>query len=168
MRYHDTVMRHAGISLVAVALVLAGAGCLPSGPVIPSVQRIPFPTPTVPVDTNAGPQPVLSPTEEELAYPSGVRGSVLLRTTCPPQQPEGCGDRPFEADLRIATKQGTFVKKFRSAKNGEFAVSLLPGTYVIGQPTGAPAFPNAQDQEFTVVEDRWTDVVVRFDPGGGR
>jgi len=155
-------MRHLKIMPLLAATVLLGFGCMPAGPVIPSVERIPFPT----VSTNVhAPDAVPEPATES---GSGVRGIVMIGPTCPVQKvPDdgSCADKPFETDLRISTKGGTPVKRFRSGADGRFTVALIPGTYVIGQPPGAPNVPSSQDQEFFVRADAWTDVTVKFDSG---
>ncbi|HTM68476.1 MAG TPA: hypothetical protein VL426_04195 [Candidatus Binatia bacterium] len=151
------------------ALLLLGAGCLPTGPAIPSVERIPFPSSGAPVNLSAGPTPKVEPSlVPETTSASGVRGVVLIGPNCAAKKaPDdgSCADKPYAADLRIATKNGTPVKKFSSGADGRFAVGLIPGTYVIGQPPTAPSMPSAQDQTFTVAEGAWTDVTLHFDTG---
>lgn len=161
-------MRHLKTTPFLAAILLLGAGCVPSGPAIPSVERIPFPTVSANVHApDAVPEPVVVPSVVPEGG-SGVRGIVLLGPTCPAQKvPDdgSCADKPYVTDLRISTKSGTPVKRFRSGADGRFTVALIPGNYVIGQPPGAPNLPSAQDQEFVVRLDTWTEITVKFDSG---
>jgi len=145
------------------AILIVGAGCMPSGSAIPSVERITF----SPTKTNMN-APTPPSTPEPLPEGgSGVRGKVMLGPTCPMQKTgDGdCADKPYQVELRISTKGGIPVKRFTSGADGSFAVALIPDTYVIGPPPGAPAIPGTQDQEFTVRADAWTEIAIMFDTG---
>lgn len=154
-------MRNARTLLFFAAFALLGAGCLPPGLGVSS-EAVNKPSPVVPSGKVTFP-----PAESDTNATSGVRGQVLIAAICPAERAgdPACGEKPYAADLRIATKSGTPVKKFSTEGDGTFKVGLIPGTYVIGQPPNAPPMPRSQDQEFVVTADAWADVIIRFDAG---
>jgi hypothetical protein len=95
----------------------------------------------------------------------GIEGTVLLGPQCPVQtQDDPCPDLPYQAWVAVHRAGGGFVTQIRSDQSGRFRVGLRPGGYVLRPEAGDP-FPWASEQEVTVVQDVFTDVVILFDTG---
>jgi hypothetical protein len=74
-----------------------------------------------------------------------IYGQVLLGPTCPveryPPDP-ACADKPFATKLALTTADGaTVVKEFSSDQNGNYRVSVQPGTYAIRSAAVANILP---------------------------
>jgi hypothetical protein len=95
----------------------------------------------------------------------GIDGTVLLGPQCPVMSLENpCPDLPYQAWITIRRTTGGVVTRVRSEEDGHFRVGLRPGQYVLDPESGDP-FPVATEQEATVVEGVYTEVVVSFDTG---
>jgi hypothetical protein len=95
----------------------------------------------------------------------GIDGMVLLGPQCPVMSLENpCPDLPYQAWITVRRTTGGVVTRVRSGEDGHFRVGLRPGQYVLDPESGDP-FPVATEQEATVVEGVYTDVVVSFDTG---
>lgn len=95
----------------------------------------------------------------------GIDGMVLLGPQCPVMSLENpCPDLPYQAWIVIRRPTGGVVTRVRSEADGHFRVGLRPGRYVLDPESGDP-FPVATEQEATVVEGVYTEVVVSFDTG---
>jgi len=99
---------------------------------------------------------------------SGIRGRVTGGCIV-----EGCHPTPkvgLQRVLRwtIAPKEGKpfpLVKKFRSAEDGIFRVSLPPGHYLIDQDPKSPAEGFMKAVEVTVREGQFAEVDLFYDVG---
>ena len=95
----------------------------------------------------------------------GIDGMVLLGPQCPVVSLENpCPDLPYQAWITIRKASGGVVTRVRSEEDGHFRIGLRPGRYVLDPQSGDP-FPVATEQEATVVEGIYTEVVVSFDTG---
>lgn len=95
----------------------------------------------------------------------GIEGTVLLGPQCPVQtQDDPCPDLPYQAWIEIRRAEGGFVARIRSDEEGRFRVGLRPGEYVL-QPQSGDPFPTASDQEVTVMQGVFAEVVIHFDTG---
>lgn len=110
--------------------------------------------------------------EEGDALPdaTGVRGTVTAGPTCPvvtdPPQP-GCGERAVAgAVLIFSDASGTEVARTTSGHDGNFAVELAPGTYLLtAEPVdGLMGTPAPIDVE-VVAGEPMTEVRVSYDTG---
>ncbi len=95
----------------------------------------------------------------------GIDGMVLLGPQCPVMSLENpCPDIPYQAWITIRKTSGGVVTRIRSEEDGHFRVGLRPGHYVLDPQSGDP-FPVATEQEATVADGVYTEVVVSFDTG---
>lgn len=98
---------------------------------------------------------------------SGVRGLVLLGPTCPVMQIDNpCPDEPYQAKLTVLTLDGQVVTRAASDAEGKFEIKLPAGDYILHaeNPEGQ-GLPYADDTEFTVIADEFTEVEIHFDSG---
>jgi hypothetical protein len=98
---------------------------------------------------------------------SGIYGRVTIGPICPVVRiGEACPDRPYQATLIILTVSGDKVARIVADADGNFRVSLLPGNYILQPetPQNQP-LPSAQEQTFTVVTGRFTELNVTYDSG---
>lgn len=98
---------------------------------------------------------------------SGVRGLVLLGPTCPVMQIDNpCPDEPYQAKLTVLTLDGQVVTRAASDAEGKFEIKLPEGDYILHaeNPEGQ-ALPYADDTEFTVAADKFTEIEIHFDSG---
>ena len=98
---------------------------------------------------------------------SGVRGQTLIGPMCPVMQAGvSCPDQPYQAKLTVLSLDGRKVAKSSSDAEGKFEIKLPPGDYLLHaeSPEGG-ALPYAQDVEFTVYPDEFSEITVNFDSG---
>lgn len=98
---------------------------------------------------------------------SGVRGQALLGPTCPVMQVDNpCPDEPYQAKLTALTLDGQVVTRAASDAEGTFEIKLPAGDYILHaeNPEGQ-GLPYADDTEFTVVADEFTEIEIHFDSG---
>jgi hypothetical protein len=98
--------------------------------------------------------------------PSGIRGRVILGSTCPLG---GAVDAspcltPYAAQLIVLDADGERVATVQSAADGSFQVDLAPGDYTILPVTGDP-FPAAGPRDVTVVAGQYEELEVNYDTG---
>ena len=100
-----------------------------------------------------------------LCAASGIEGLVLLGPTCPGPQRQGqvC-ERPYEASITVLDQRGREVTRLRTAADGNFRVSLAPGTYTL-RPESPELLPRASEQQVTVEPGKLTRVEIRYDTG---
>jgi hypothetical protein len=104
---------------------------------------------------------------EVSANATGISGQVLMGPIVPgPEVPGQVNEEPFSASFRVLHSDNNAVGRFKSDDNGNFTVVLPPGEYTIVPDTSAP-FPNPEQQTklVTVPENRFADVILRFDTG---
>jgi hypothetical protein len=98
---------------------------------------------------------------------SGVYGRVTIGPMCPVvRADEPCPDKPYQAKLVLLTASGERVTTISTDTDGRFRVSLSPGDYILRPetPQNQP-LPMAQDQQFSVVAGRFTELNVSYDSG---
>ena len=97
-----------------------------------------------------------------------TRGPVCGGPTRDPPDPS-CADKPFGGKVALwTTDRSRMVLAFTTASDGTFNVSVAPGTYVVGNPSG-DAYPQhpacSSDHDVVVLARQWTHVVVSCDTG---
>jgi len=97
---------------------------------------------------------------------SGIEGRVLLGPACPGpvSADKPCPDQPYQATIQVQDQNGNTVTQFQTDSNGDFHVSLNPGTYIL-HPETTGAFPRAADQTVTVDPGQFTKVQIEYDSG---
>jgi len=97
---------------------------------------------------------------------SGIEGQVLLGPACPGpvSVDKPCPDQPYQATIQVQDQNGNTITQFQTDSNGNFHVSLNPGTYVL-HPESSRAFPRAADQTVTVDPGQFTKVQIEYDSG---
>jgi hypothetical protein len=98
---------------------------------------------------------------------SGIRGQVFIGPMCPVMQ-EGvpCPDQPYQAKLTILGREGRAVVKVTTDAEGNFEIKLPPGDYVLhAENLEGGKLPFAQDMEFTVKPNEFTEIDFYFDSG---
>ena len=112
----------------------------------------------------------VQPANGKQSLGSGARGTVFVGPTCAVMQtpPDpNCADKPYQGAFtitKISGGAGTENSTITSDANGRFSVSLYPGTYEITK-QGYSSLPVAQTMQFTVAENRFTDLVITLDSG---
>lgn len=101
---------------------------------------------------------------------SGIRGLVTLSPTCPVQASPGANDpepcvTPYAATLVVLDGENVVVTRITSGGDGQFAVDLPPGDYVVAPETGADSYPIAQPQSVTVVGGQYAELEINYDTG---
>lgn len=110
--------------------------------------------------TACGASPAVTPT-------SGIQGTVEVGPTCPVERLNSpCPPRPIAATVVVRSSAGSEVTRFQSDANGQFKVSLAPGTYtLVGLPVGSGFLPRPIPSTATVVAGSYTTVNVEYDSG---
>jgi hypothetical protein len=63
---------------------------------------------------------------------AGIQGKVLLGPMCPVVEVGSpCPDRPIEADITVTSLDGKVVATGHSGKDGDYRISLPPGSYTV-------------------------------------
>ena len=144
----------------------------------------PRPTATPPPAPRATPRSTRGPALQPTASPSlaatgvpvtllprivGVVGGVLAGPTCPVQRvpPDpACADRPVAGAVLVVTAAGgTEAGRATSDANGDFAIPLLPGSYVLTPQPVAGLMGTARPIQFTVTAGSPADLGVTYDTG---
>lgn len=98
---------------------------------------------------------------------SGVEVQALIGPLCPVVQ-EGveCPDRPYQAMLTILNTDRNEILKFETNTDGKYIVHLPPGDYILHpeSPQGMP-LPYASEQNFTVLSNTITNLIILYDSG---
>jgi hypothetical protein len=97
---------------------------------------------------------------------SGIEGQVSIGPACPGpvSVDKPCPDQPYQATLVVQDQNGQTVTQFQSDANGNFHVSLNPGTYTL-HPESAGAYPRARDLTVTVNPGQFTQLQITYDSG---
>lgn len=97
---------------------------------------------------------------------SGIEGQVLLGPACPGpvSSDKPCPDKPYQANILVQDQNGKTITQFQTDQNGNFRVSLSPGTYTL-HPESPGAFPRAADQTVAVQPGQFTQVQITYDSG---
>ncbi len=95
--------------------------------------------------------------------PGWLEGKVSIGPINPVEQPGVPNTRPYSATLLIK-RPGSAAIEIASDDNGEFRVSLPPGTYDL-EPVNGDPLPTASAQEFVIESGRATQVRVDYDSG---
>jgi hypothetical protein len=144
----------------------------------PRPEATPPPPPRATPRSTGGPalQPTTSPSFAATGVPAtlpapvvGVVGRVVAGPTCPVQRlpPDpACADRPVAGAVLVITDAGgTEVGRATSDANGEFAIPLPPGSYVL-TPQPVPGLMGTSGPiQFTVTAGSPADLDVTYDTG---
>jgi hypothetical protein len=105
---------------------------------------------------------------------SGIRGVVMIGPVCQQNAlkktissttpAETCGDQPYETELAVY-RDDVVIKTFTSAGNGNFELSITPGSYAIGKLPGSSSLPRLSKIPVLVVEGDILDIPVRLESG---
>ena len=96
---------------------------------------------------------------------SGVEGQVFIGPVCPVvQEGQECPDQPYQATLIVNNLNGREIAKVQTDIQGRFKIQLEPGEYIL-HPESPNVMPFASDQAFTVVNGRFTQIIVTYDSG---
>ena len=96
---------------------------------------------------------------------NGVEGQVFIGPVCPVvQEGQECPDQPYQATLVVNNLNGREIAKVQTDIQGRFKIQLEPGEYIL-HPESPNVMPFASDQTFTVVNGRFTQIIVTYDSG---
>jgi hypothetical protein len=98
---------------------------------------------------------------------SGVYGRVTIGPMCPVvRAEEPCPDKPYQTTLVILNTSGEKVTNIATDAAGRFRVNLSPGDYILQPetPQNQP-LPISQEQQFSVVAGRFTELNISYDSG---
>jgi hypothetical protein len=97
---------------------------------------------------------------------SGIVGKVLIGPSCPVQTAGStqCDDKPFQATISILNTKGQVLSQVESDIQGNFVVSLAPGTYIL-QPVTKAIYPHGTTLTVTVLQGQITQMTIYFDSG---
>jgi hypothetical protein len=99
------------------------------------------------------------------ATDTGLQGKVLRGPITPVCKDNEPCDAPFSAEF-IVLKNARKVGRFKSDSQGEFAIALEPGLYIIVPDSSAPLMaPPQQQKEVEVQPEGMTPVTLYFDTG---
>ncbi len=110
------------------------------------------------------------PNSSTSALKSGIDGTVQVGPACPVQRdpPDpSCADHPLQADFVVQTGDPAHeVARVSSDGNGNFRVSLAPGTYAVAPAPGGSIYPRCPPSDpVTVVADAYTKITITCDSG---
>jgi hypothetical protein len=99
---------------------------------------------------------------------TGINGVTVVRSGCPMARAEpACPEKPVAALLAVMrTSDGLVVSKVESDANGQFAVTVPPGSYLL-RPIGLVGGPghDSLPMPIEVAAGRYTTVTVLVDSG---
>jgi len=98
---------------------------------------------------------------------SGLEVEVFVGPMCPVMRVgEECPDQTYQATLTVLKPDGREYTKFETDENGRYTIILPPGDYIL-RPESPPdsPLPFAGEQNFTVLQDEITHLVVNYDSG---
>jgi hypothetical protein len=97
---------------------------------------------------------------------TGIRGVARLGPTCPVESlTSPCPDRPFQGDVRARASDGS-TTTVSTDEQGQFSLSLRPGTYVVvAVPPSVGGPPTSVPQTVQVRTGSYTQVVLEVDTG---
>jgi hypothetical protein len=126
----------AGTGTVGAGTVVTG-GVVPSSPPSSTVTTRPAPPPPT-----VAPQP---------APGTGIYGSVTAGPTCPVERPDQpCPPRPVAAEIDAAGSDGVTVGSTHTDGNGNYRMTIAPGTYTVSAATGS-TYPRCPSKSGVVV-----------------
>lgn len=97
---------------------------------------------------------------------SGLEVQVLVGPMCPVVQVGvECPDQPYQATLTVLNMDGKEVLQFETDEDGRSLVNLLPGDYILRPESPQGSLPYAGEQNFTVLADQITQLIVVYDSG---
>ena len=100
---------------------------------------------------------------------SGIEGQALIGPVRPGpiRQGQGPNTQPFKTTLVVMTAgEGREVARLETGSDGRFRVSLPPGEYRVGPPTGQGRFlPRAEEQTVRVLPGQFARLTINFDSG---
>ena len=108
----------------------------------------------------------LTPSAIQAAGPthSGIVGQVFIGPTC--GGPVFCPDRPFQTSFSVYSDTGRFITRFTTDSEGEFEVTLKPGSYVlVPDVAGGIHPPGVAAVEVVVQKKEFTPVIIIYDSG---
>jgi hypothetical protein len=99
---------------------------------------------------------------------SGIMGKVTIGPTCPvetyPPTPD-CADKPYATKLRFVKNDTDYVVFAQSNTDGDFSISLEPGTYWITVPDLSKQMPSLEETKVVVQDKVYTNINLKFDSG---
>ena len=102
---------------------------------------------------------------EPASTTSGVEGQVFIGPVCPVvQEGQECPDQPYQATLTVNNSNGREIVKVQTDAQGRFKIPLEPGEYIL-HPESPNVMPYANEQTFTVVSGKFTQITVNYDSG---
>ena len=111
----------------------------------------------------------LTPSAVQAAGPthSGIIGQVFIGPTCPSIPPGfDCPDGPFRTSISVYSDTGRFITRFTTDSEGEFEVTLKPGSYVlVPDVAGGIHPPGVAAVEVVVQKKEFTPVIIIYDSG---
>ena len=98
---------------------------------------------------------------------TGVEGIVTIGPMCPViQVGQSCPDKPYAAELTVASAFGTIIARGLADADGSFRIPLPAGDYLLQvQATDGSPFPGPASLPFSVSEGAWTRLDVTMDSG---
>jgi hypothetical protein len=115
---------------------VTGTGVTGTGVAVPPTHPPASPPTSAPTATTSVPRP----TSTLSTTPPGsmVRGSVAFSPTCPvekfPPDP-ACAPRPGPAHIELVRVDGSVAAQGDAGANGQFAITVAPGTYAVNATT---------------------------------
>jgi hypothetical protein len=108
------------------------------------------------------------PPPDQITGEGGINGVTVVRSGCPMARAEPtCPEQPVAALLAVMrTSDGVVVSKVQSDANGQFAVTVPPGSYLL-RPIGLVGGPghDSLPVPIEVAAGRYTTVTVLVDSG---
>ena len=96
---------------------------------------------------------------------SGIEGQVFIGPICPVvQEGQECPDRSYQAALSVTSLKGKRIVQIQTDEDGRFRIPLEPGEYIL-HPESPNQLPFASDQNVTVENGTFTQVIVNYDSG---
>ena len=96
---------------------------------------------------------------------SGIEGQALIGPMCPVVKAgQECPDRPYQAVVTVNNSQRERIVQVQTDEEGRFKIPLAPGEYIL-HPESPNVMPYAGEQTVTVVEGKFTQVVINYDSG---
>jgi hypothetical protein len=95
---------------------------------------------------------------------SGIEGRVILRPVRSVERRGVFNQRPYQAKITVLDGAGRQVAAVESDAEGQFRVSLPPGSYVL-RPESPGTYPRAAPQRVEVRRNDMTRVEIVYDSG---
>jgi len=75
-----------------------------------------------------------------------------------------CDDQPYQATLTVTSPKGERIVQIQTDEDGRFKIPLAPGEYIL-VPESPGKLPFASEQDVSVKEGEFTQVIVNYDSG---